>query len=295
MELKGFLQEWIGSWTTFDRFIFMLLAFLAHEIPLWGYTIACDWLRTTERGKKWIIQPTLSVPASLRKKAVRKVTLDLITQPMMMGLFYDICRYRGMAQTTDWEQLPSLATGLLSILFFIAVQSTVEYWIHREFFHHPLFYTRFHKQHHEYHASEPLASEYFSFVESLGNGIIPALAGPLILRSHMLLTLTWVFIRVAESADSHSGFDLPFSPFRLLRTPRMHDYHHSHNVGNYGAFSPFWDWLMGTDRSWRQYMQRSAAKQVELPPDPSEDANHTPLSFSFWQSNPLKQDRKSVV
>ena len=217
--MSEFLDEWLSSWTK-ERWLFLFLAFLAHEIPLWGYTWLCDWLRATNRGKEWIIQPSLSVPPPLRKKAVHKVLMDLLVQPFMMGIFYDICRYRGMAHLLDLDALPALHVAAFQILFCMVIQSSIEYWIHREFFHHPWFYTRFHKQHHEYHASEPLASEYFSFVESLGNGVIPVLSGPLIICPHMLVTLIWVFIRVAESADSHSGFDLPFSPFRLFRTPR---------------------------------------------------------------------------
>ena len=63
----------------------------------------------------------------------------------------------------------------------------------------------------------------------------------------------------------------------------MHDYHHSHNVGNYGAFNPFWDWLMGTDASWRNYMKKKN-QNIDLPGAPSESDNHTPLNFSFWKN-----------
>ncbi len=47
---------------------------------------------------------------------------------------------------------------------------------------------------------------------------------------------------------NHSGYDL-LTPWRLLRSTRPHEYHHSHNKGAYGIF-PFWDRLMGTDEAY---------------------------------------------
>ena len=67
----------------------------------------------------------------------------------------------------------------------------------------------------------------------------------------------------AQSLDAHSGFDLPFplSPWSAIKSmdcAPAHDFHHSHNVGNYGGYFIFWDWAMGTDRAYRAHVQKKA-------------------------------------
>ena len=143
----------------------------------------------------------------------------------------------------------------------MVMTDTLLYWIHRSF-HHPSLY-RFHKQHHEYKSPIPISSEYYSIAEEVGTGFIPTLSGPLLLgRSmHMGVLLLWVAFRVCESADAHSGYDLPF-PLSVFSLPYIgrpadrHYFHHSVNVGNFGAFFCFWDWLCGTDVKWREWRAR---------------------------------------
>ena len=38
-----------------------------------------------------------------------------------------------------------------------------------------------------------------------------------------------------------------------------HDFHHSHNSGNYGGFFMFWDWACGTDAAYKRHLR--AAKR----------------------------------
>ena len=91
--------------------------------------------------------------------------------------------------------------------------------------------------------------------------------GVSILRFHGS-TLFSVWMRIAETVDGHSGFELPWpaklilSPLSLGQARARHTFHHSHGggpdgVGTTGVFSslfPFWDWVCGTDRpfhAWR--------------------------------------------
>ena len=51
----------------------------------------------------------------------------------------------------------------------------------------------------------------------------------------------------------------PLSPWNLL--PGMdcaaaHDFHHSHNVGNFGGFFTFWDRVCGTDAAYRRFLEK---------------------------------------
>jgi len=60
-------------------------------------------------------------------------------------------------------------------------------------------------------------------------------------------------LRVHEGHDGHSGYDFPWSFFRILpfgAGASFHDFHHSHNVGNYGSFLRIWDSLFNTEKDW---------------------------------------------
>ncbi len=59
-----------------------------------------------------------------------------------------------------------------------------------------------------------------------------------------------------QSIDAHSGYSLPFpfSPWTIkaigMDCSQAHYFHHSVNVGNYGGYFMFWDWLCGTNEKY---------------------------------------------
>ena len=68
---------------------------------------------------------------------------------------------------------------------------------------------------------------------------------------HVFTQGCWLIARFCESYDAHSGFEFPWSPFRLIPfscTATYHDFHHSHNVGCYSTFFTFWDTLLGSNK-----------------------------------------------
>ena len=88
------------------------------------------------------------------------------------------------------------------------------------------------------------------------------LVGPIIFNMHITTYTLWFFLRIAETIDVHSGYDLPISFSSWLPGlggPRAHDFHHSHNKGNYGAFK-IWDWAFGTDKPYKEWL---AGKKVK--------------------------------
>jgi hypothetical protein len=44
-------------------------------------------------------------------------------------------------------------------------------------------------------------------------------------------------------------------PWFVRAEPGYHDFHHTHNVGNFGRCQ-FWDWAMGTDVAYYRYMEK---------------------------------------
>ena len=98
----------------------------------------------------------------------------------------------------------------------------------------------------------PIASEYTHPVESLLGNILPVIAGPMLLSSHLPTVSLWVVIRLLKTSDAHSGYNFPFSPFNMgfpFNEARRHDFHHSANIGSFGSFFVVWDRLCGTDKA----------------------------------------------
>ena len=131
--------------------------------------------------------------------------------------------------------------------------------------HHRSIYKHLHKQHHEFINTIGIASEYAHPIEAIFSNYVPTLFGPYILGSHAVVLLLWLAIRVFETIDAHSGYALPWSPWNLFLTVQggaaRHDFHHSHNMGSYGSFTKFWDWVTGTDIPFKEYQAKLAKGQ----------------------------------
>lgn len=148
---------------------------------------------------------------------------------------------------------------------FLLIEDFSFYWLHRAL-HTPFFYKHIHKLHHQYKHPNSWAVEYahpleYAFVNALG-----LFLGPLLLRPHIRTFWLWNVVRLLEGIDGHCGYDFWFSPFRYFPFrpgANVHDYHHSHNVGNYGSFFVFWDRICGTDMSFLDYKTRQAKRNLQ--------------------------------
>jgi len=75
---------------------------------------------------------------------------------------------------------------------------------------------------------------------------------------HIVTIGLWTIVRICEATDGHSGYEFSWSPYRLLPmsgSASYHDYHHTHNVGNYSSIFSIWDTVFGTDKDY--YIHRS--------------------------------------
>ena len=86
------------------------------------------------------------------------------------------------------------------------------------------------------------------------------------------LTTFWLFmvLNVLHSVLDHGGYELPFSPLSLIPFSGYvdtHTFHHTRNVECYSLYFPWlWDALMGTDRSYKDYLKQEDAFFASLPP-----------------------------
>ena len=112
-------------------------------------------------------------------------------------------------------------------------------------------------QHHSFAINHPIAVEHAHVVESIVANLFPMFLPCVVLKVHGTTFMLWFSAMLAEGSDAHSGFALPYSPFRLFRQSERHAFHHSHcggaeglgTSGCYGGWLHFWDWCCGTDAS----------------------------------------------
>jgi len=237
---------------TAERGLFMLMAFLSHDLPLFIYQVVISYFRANGIFKQYLIQPQETIPPELHEKATKRLLIGhLGTQWIFLYFVYDLFSYLGVAPLSsevNWFEL-------FYFIPFMVICDTTLYWVHRTL-HHPLLYVTFHKQHHEFHSNEPISSEYFSVTEEAVTGLLPTLLGPMLFRPHTLIIMLWISFRICESADAHCGYDFPFSIFRLGRPGDRHDFHHSNNKGSFAAFFTFWDRICGTDEPYLTFKKK---------------------------------------
>lgn len=159
---------------------------------------------------------------------------------------------------------PSSTEILIHIMICMLTDDLSFYFGHR-LLHTPWLYKKIHKKHHEPNGTFGWIASYAHPIEFIFGDLLPASVGLIILgsRCHAITSYMWTIIRVTESTDGHSGYDFPWSPFRLLpmsASGSFHSYHHTHNVGNYGSFFTFWDTLFGTNA---KYLKHSAKQNLD--------------------------------
>eukprot|EP00455_Lapot_gusevi_P014815 TRINITY_DN17463_c0_g1_i1.p1 TRINITY_DN17463_c0_g1~~TRINITY_DN17463_c0_g1_i1.p1 ORF type:complete len:157 (-),score=32.90 TRINITY_DN17463_c0_g1_i1:112-582(-) len=150
---------------------------------------------------------------------------------------------------------------MLQIGFFMVVEDTIFYFAHRTL-HHPAIYQYMHKWHHQYKETVGIAAEYAHPMEYLLANMIPTAIGPLLCGAHLYTFFMWLILRIGETIDGHCGYEFPWSPYRLIPfsgSASVHDFHHSHNVGNFASFFTWWDRICGTDHAWVEHLSHKKA------------------------------------
>jgi sterol desaturase/sphingolipid hydroxylase (fatty acid hydroxylase superfamily) len=129
------------------------------------------------------------------------------------------------------EDIPDPLRLFWTFVFLFICEDFAFHIFHR-MAHSRYLYPYFHKYHHNYTTTVSLAGEHFHPVDFFFGALIPVSLGPNLLGEHLHITtyMVWIVIRTFESVDAHSGFEFPWSPFRLLpfsASATYHDYHHS--------------------------------------------------------------------
>lgn len=170
-----------------------------------------------------------------------------IILPLSLSIYY----YNGICPNSFLGiDLPTIDIMIFHILIFILCEDFTFYWAHR-LLHHKFFYNKIHKIHHQYRLVVSISTEYCHPIEYLFANLIASSSGALVMgkNTHLFTYLIWIIIRISETTDGHSGFEFPWSPFRLLPLSagqEYHNYHHLNFDGNYGSFLTIWDRICKT-------------------------------------------------
>mmetsp|Transcript_5880 Transcript_5880/g.7632 ORF Transcript_5880/g.7632 Transcript_5880/m.7632 type:complete len:193 (-) Transcript_5880:238-816(-) len=168
---------------------------------------------------------------------------------ILFSLVICVNRYFGMPLASS--QLPGLLHMIQLFCGAHLFNDVGVYWSHR-MFHSKMLYRRFHKKHHSFRASVFGTSEYSNPIEGIIAAQLPALILVMGLGCHPLIQTVWIFLRMTQTYEVHSGYHLDNSLIGRLGLTcggAFHDYHHSTNRGNFGA-DVVCDWLFGTMDHW---------------------------------------------
>ncbi|XP_002441034.2 methylsterol monooxygenase 1-1 [Sorghum bicolor] len=236
----------------FESLVILLAAYSLVPLPLAMLELCAPAKLTTP----YKLQPQvrLSPAAFLRCYKDTARVLVLLTIRPLLYLPYPIVKIAGIRSGLP---LPSAGEVGAQLLVYMLVEDYLGYWLHR-LLHRGWAYNKIHYVHHEYPAPMGFAAAHSHWVELLILGF-PAFVGTVIVPCHMTTFWLWFAIRGAVAIDTHSGFDFPFSPTKLIPFyggAECHDYHHSGGRWSQSNFAPFFtfcDYIYGTDKGYRHY------------------------------------------
>ena len=253
----AFASVWARVLERFHPFVIAgPLTFVYHEVVYFGAWLPWLALDQLEWAKRWKIQPDKTPSKEMVAKCLKKLLKShvFIQLPMQM-LFYFVAPYFGFS--LELSALPKAREFLWQIPTFFVIEDFYFYWIHR-FLHHKRVYKYVHKIHHEHKYPFGIAAEYAHPVETFFLGI-GTLLGPLFFAKHMVTLWVWLFFRLVETVEDHSGYDIPWNPTNLIPFwggAVHHDFHHKTFEGPYSSVFTWCDWMFGTDKEFREHQAK---------------------------------------
>ncbi|KAF0686713.1 Aste57867_21555 [Aphanomyces stellatus] len=223
-----------------------------------GGSLVCFAMDCSPSLRKYKIQPTRLPTLGHYAKCLKLALLNqfIVHLPVSVAVLH----FGGHLPTFSAAlPLPSFTTIVVELTIFLVCEDTITYWCHR-FWHWKAVYKYIHKVHHEFTAPFGLTAIYTHPIEEL-TLTLSALSGPVLFGSHILCLWLWLFLRMLDTIEIHSGYEYPLNlkhMVPLLSGASRHDYHHEHFDGNFGSILVVWDWICRTDTHFRTLQQDKA-------------------------------------
>ncbi|KAJ3332063.1 hypothetical protein HDU93_009345 [Gonapodya sp. JEL0774] len=147
---------------------------------------------------------------------------------------------------------PSFGRLLQNLALGYLINDAGHYVWHRSMHTIPNLYKTVHKVHHEFRVTNVGAAQWDHWIETTGLIVHSSLGAILTGMTLFDYLFYFPFIFVYTDMHIHCGYRFPYNPLNLVNPPEFHDWHHYANIGNYGMGTPFWDWVFGTDRWYRE-------------------------------------------
>ena len=265
-------QAMLDAWPYSERLLFTVGTAVTLELTTLIYSLFFVMLERRKWCQSWRIQPNpalSSPPKELVDEAFKDHLLNaIVLRPIFAYFAYPVIEWCQMPY--DTASLPSMGTAVVQVFIFMVIDDTWFYWGHRLLHDVPWLYRTIHKKHHRFRFTHVLASEFAHPVEDVLCNTLATILGPLLLGSHWILFWFYGFLKLSQTIEAHSGYVVPgpLSPWCL--SPELagelgrHEFHHSHNKGNYGGFFNWWDRLCGTDKKYNEWIAAGKPPFKEL-------------------------------
>ena len=157
--------------------------------------------------------------------------------------------------------MPSFFEFLCHGLIMVLIEDFFFYWAHR-CFHLPFFYKWIHKTHHSHQSVINISNSYAHWIEYAVENSFCMLAGMILLKGQLhAATLNSIIIfRVLAGNEEHSGYDFPWSPFKIFEfstSSAYHNYHHLKNSGNFCEVFTLWDSIFKTNADFYEEVKKA--------------------------------------
>ena len=197
-----------------DRLYFTIGTCFVHSFTFFSLNFLLFLCYKNNYFLSYKIQDLKSFPdeETIQKCLKHNFLSHFLTTPLLIYLSYPLFISFGMKINNN---IPSILEIIRDLLFCIFINDTFFYWGHR-FLHHQSIYKYIHKQHHTFKSTIGIASEYAHPIEDLFANVIPTIGGNLLIGSHIFTFWLWLFIRICETIDAHSGYTFPYSPFHIF-------------------------------------------------------------------------------
>lgn len=203
----------------------------------------------------WIEKDSKAWHSEVRKALLNYALNGFVTLPLMVFVSLAGSNWQP-PYSVDQPSLEKILSSPWKFLFLeifcLLCEDFAFHVMHRLMHKWKFLYQTVHKIHHQYTQPVGFSAEYSHPLEYILTGVVPSSLPLLILgpsNVHLATVLLGAVLRTFEVVDAHSGYDFPWSPFRVLPfsvSASYHDYHHSEfSGGNYSGVFTIWDTIFG--------------------------------------------------